>query len=135
MGSTDDRDVPFIELPERVNWGAIKRAYEWQPSSFEDVLEVKGMGAKTVRGLALVSQLIYGDEPSWEDPVRYSFAYGGKDGVPYPVERKAMDESVAFLSDVVRNADVGKQEKLDAFKRLETYAGKIKRKEREASHE
>jgi hypothetical protein len=129
MGSTEDRNVPFIELPERVNWGAIKRAYEWQPSSFEDVLEVKGMGAKTVRGLALVSQLVYGDEPSWEDPVPYSFAYGGKDGVPFPVERKAMDESVAFLSDAIRNSTVGNQEKLDAFRRLERYASRVKTKD------
>jgi hypothetical protein len=129
MGSTEDRNVPFIELPERVNWGAIKRAYEWQPSSFEDVLEAKGMGAKTVRGLALVSQLVYGDEPSWEDPVPYSFAYGGKDGVPFPVERKAMDESVAFLSDAIRNSTVGNQEKLDAFRRLERYASRVKTKD------
>ena len=121
QGATD-----MIVLPEKVNWGAIRAAYEWQPSNFEEVLEIRGMGAKTLRGLSLVSELVYGSSPSWEDPVRYSFAYGGKDGVPYPVEREAMDESIRFLKDAVSASKGGDKEKIDAFRRLESYASRIK---------
>jgi len=116
-----------LRLPESVNWTAIKAAYEWKPENFEGVLEVRGMGPKTIRGLAMVSQLVYGDEPSWEDPVRYSFAYGGKDGVPFPVERNAMDESVGFLREIVDGSNAEKKDKIDAFKRLERYARNIRK--------
>jgi hypothetical protein len=68
--------------------------------------------------LALVSEIIYGSPPSWKDPVKYSFAYGGKDGVPKPIERKAMDESIRFLDEILKQAEIEKKEKLEALKRL-----------------
>jgi len=125
MGGIESK-MSMLKLPERVNWNAIKAAYEWVPDNFEDLLGVKGMGAKTVRGLALVSQLIYGDGPSWKDPVRYSFAYGGKDGVPFPVERKAMDESISFLKRAIEDSRAGNNERIKALKGLERYAGKVR---------
>lgn len=128
MEGVEHKGTDVLKLPSKVNWGAIKKAYEWGPKNFEELLETRGLGAKTLRGLALVSQLIYGDRPSWEDPVRYSFAYGGKDGVPYPVERKAMDESVGFLKMAIDEAKIGKEEKRKAFRGLEKYAGRIRKK-------
>ncbi|MEA1994284.1 MAG: DUF763 domain-containing protein [Euryarchaeota archaeon] len=110
---------PLYTLPKRVNWPALKRAYEYNPSGFEELLSLKGIGGATLRGLTMVSELIYGEEPSWKDPVRYSFAYGGKDGVPYPVNRKAMDSSIEFLRTVMDNVE-GKDKK-KALKRLKGF--------------
>ena len=71
-----------------------------------------------MRGLALVAELIYGEKPSWSDPVKFSFAYGGKDGVPFPVDRRAMDESIQMLRQTVQAAKVGEKEKLRSLQRL-----------------
>lgn len=79
------------------------------------------MGPATVRGLALVAELIYGEEPSWEDPVKFSYAYGGKDGVPFPVDRKAMDESISILKKAVEEARVGEREKLRGLANLRRF--------------
>jgi hypothetical protein len=108
----------FLSMPARINWEAIRRAYEFQPRNYEELLSIRGIGPATVRGLVLVSEIIYGEEPSWRDPVKYSFAYGGKDGVPFPVDRRAMDESIRMLEDAIRNARLGDKERLRSLQRL-----------------
>ena len=110
-----------LYMPPNLNWKAIRKAYEFQPTNYEELLDLRGIGPATVRGLALISQLIYGKPPSWKDPVKYSFAYGGKDGVPHPVDRKAMDKSIRILQNAVTNAEIGKKEKLRALERLRRY--------------
>jgi len=111
-------------MPRNVNWDALKKLYEFQPRNYEELLSVRGVGPATVRGLALVSEIIYGEPPSWKDPVKYSFAYGGKDGVPRPVDRKAMDESIQFLKDAINQAKLGDKEKMEALQRLRRWAPK-----------
>ena len=74
-----------------------------------------------MRGLALVAELVYGEKPSWDDPVKFSFAFGGKDGVPYPVDRKAMDESIDILRQSVQQAKIGDNEKLHSLQRLRRF--------------
>jgi hypothetical protein len=71
--------------------------------------------------LALIAELIYGERSSWKDPVKYSFAYGGKDGVPYPVDRKAMDESIRMLKQAIEEAKVGDKEKMRSLQRLRRF--------------
>lgn len=105
-------------MPRSINWETMSRIYEFQPRNYEELLSVKGVGPATVRGLALVAELIYGEKPSWEDPVKFSFAYGGKDGVPFPVNRKAMDESIQLLRQAVEAAKIGDKEKLQSLQRL-----------------
>ncbi|MEM5793768.1 MAG: DUF763 domain-containing protein [Candidatus Aenigmatarchaeota archaeon] len=112
--------VHVLKMPRNVNWDALKEAYEFQPKNYEELLGIKGIGPSTVRGLALVSEIIYGSEPSWKDPVKYSYAYGGKDGVPKPIERKAMDESIRFLDEILKQAEIEKKEKVEALKRLKS---------------
>lgn len=107
-----------LSMPRSTNWKTIKALYEFQPKNYEELLEFKGVGPATVRGLALVADVIYGEKPSWNDPVKYSFAYGGKDGVPYPVDRKAMDESIYVLKRAVEEARIGKNEKMHSLKTL-----------------
>ncbi|MEM0010422.1 MAG: DUF763 domain-containing protein [Candidatus Bathyarchaeia archaeon] len=118
--SKEDRDyaVEFLKMPLSINWKALKRAYEIQPRNYEELLGIRGVGPSTVRGLALVAEIIYGSKPSWRDPVKYSFAYGGKDGVPYPVNRRAMDESIRILREAVEKAKLGDRERLEMLQKL-----------------
>jgi hypothetical protein len=110
-----------LSMPRGINWKTMKQVYDFQPSNYEELLSIKGVGPSTVRGLALIGELIYGEKPSWEDPVKYSFAYGGKDGVPFPVDRRAMDESVQMLCDTVKAARIGDKERLHSLQRLRRF--------------
>lgn len=94
----------IYRLPKRVNWDALRVTYDKQPENYEQFLCIRGVGPATVRALALISDLIYGEKPSWRDPVKFSFAFGGKDGVPYPVDRRTMDETTEILSNAVKEA-------------------------------
>ncbi|MCS7106107.1 MAG: DUF763 domain-containing protein, partial [Candidatus Aenigmarchaeota archaeon] len=113
--------IHVLKMPKNINWDALNEAYEFQPKNYEELLGIKGIGPSTVRGLALVSEIIYGSPPSWKDPVKYSYAYGGKDGVPKPIEKKAMDESIRFLDEILRQTKVERKEKLEALKRLKRF--------------
>jgi hypothetical protein len=110
--------IDTLNMPRNINWDTLERLYNFQPDNYEELLAVKGVGPATVRGLALVAELIYGDEPCWEDPVKFSFAYGGKDGVPFPVHRQAMDESIQILRHAVEQAKIGETQKLQSLKML-----------------
>ncbi|MCL5876396.1 MAG: DUF763 domain-containing protein [Candidatus Bathyarchaeota archaeon] len=110
-----------LNMPRNINWDTLSRLYEFQPCNYEEFLSVKGVGPATVRGLALVAELVYGEEPSWEDPVKFSFAYGGKDGVPFPVDRKAMDESIEILKKSVEEAKIGEKDKLRSLQNLRRF--------------
>jgi len=102
----------------------LQEVYEFQPSNYEELLGIRGVGPATVRGLALIAELIYGEKPSWKDPVKYSFCVGGKDGVPFPVDRKVYDEITEILGNAVRQAKVGNEERVNAIKRLRKFVGK-----------
>lgn len=115
------RDIKWLSMPRTLNWKLAEKLYEFQPDNYEQLLSMNGVGPATIRGLALVAELVYGAEPSWKDPVKYSFAYGGKDGVPYPVDRKSMDESIQILETAVRNARIGSKDKLKSLQRLRKY--------------
>jgi hypothetical protein len=94
------------------------KTYERKPKNFEQLLGIEGVGPKTIRALALVSELIYGERPSFRDPVRFSFAHGGKDGQPYPVDRAKYDYSIQILKETINQAQIGRSDKLKAFKQL-----------------
>ena len=113
--------VEALNMPRNINWDTMKRVYEFQPRNYEELLSVKGVGPATVRGLALVAELIYGEKPNWKDPVKFSFAYGGKDGVPFPVDRRAMDESIYLLQWAVQAAKIYDKEKTQSLQRLRRF--------------
>ncbi|MFC2066690.1 DUF763 domain-containing protein [Chloroflexota bacterium] len=92
--------------------------YERQPQDFEQLLGLSGVRAKTIRALSLLSELVYGVAPSYRDPARYSFAHGGKDGIPYPVDRKTYDQSIELLSRAIRKTRLGIRERTDALNKL-----------------
>jgi uncharacterized protein len=91
---------------------------EHKPKTYEELVALQGVGPKTVRALALVGEVIYGAAPSYEDPARYSFAHGGKDGTPYMVDRRTYDETIHVLGDAVRKTKLASQEKQKALTRL-----------------
>ena len=110
-----------VDISER-GFRILKMAHEYQPQDYEELVSIPGIGPKTLRALALISDLIYGAKPSWEDPVKYSYAHGGKDGIPYPVNKSLYDRSIKFLREVVEQAEMGKKEKMNALRRLSDYA-------------
>jgi hypothetical protein len=113
--------LPHLDMPQTINWQKMKEVYDVHPKDYEELLALKGVGPNTVRGLALVSELIYGEKPSWDDPVRFTFAYGGKDGVPRFVDRKEMDESIEIIQNGIEQAKIGETEKLQALRQLKDF--------------
>jgi hypothetical protein len=92
--------------------------HEKQPADFESLLLLEGMGPRTLQSMALVSEVIYGTASRFQDPARFSFAHGGKDGHPFPVPVKVYDETIAVLTRAVQKAKVGQSDKLQAIRKL-----------------
>jgi hypothetical protein len=105
-----DRDIKMFE--------AIK---EYKPNTYEEILMFKGLGKKKLRALALISNLIYGTPLDWNDPVKYSFAHGGKDGIPFPVDKKIYDENIELLKLAIEEAKIGNSLKLRAMRALNKF--------------
>ncbi|MBI4160178.1 DUF763 domain-containing protein [Candidatus Wolfebacteria bacterium] len=93
-----------------------------RPENYEKLLATEGVGPKTVRALALVSEVIYGAEPSYKDPARYSFAHGGKDATPYPVDRETYDRTIVTLRRLVFRTRLSLLEKQKIEQRLRSVA-------------
>jgi hypothetical protein len=119
------KEVEFYHHPvekERFNLKRLKKTIEkahfLKPQNFEDLLMTEGVGPKTIRALSLVAEIIYGAKPSYEDPARYSFAHGGKDGVPRPVNRKLLDFTIYLLEKAIEKAKISIREKIECKKNL-----------------
>jgi len=89
-----------------------------KPANYEKLLATQGVGPKTMRALALVAEVLYGAKPSYEDPARYSFAHGGKDGTPYPVDRQTYDQTIETMKNYVSRAKIPFVDKNKALGRL-----------------
>ncbi len=109
--------------PDRIAT-TLESAYEAQPQNYEQLLGTPNVGPKTIRALALLAEVIYGVEPSFEDPARFSFAHGGKDGHPFPVDRKTYDQSIQILHQAVQKARIGERERIEGIKRLNDLANR-----------
>ncbi|MFW9918872.1 MAG: DUF763 domain-containing protein [Candidatus Thorarchaeota archaeon] len=109
-------------IPRRMDWNAVRKAYETQPADYEGLLFIEGIGPAAIRGLSLISEMVYGSAPSWSDPVRMTFAFGGKDGVPFPVPRKAYDEAIQFMETALQEAKLGRKDKVVGLRRLRKFA-------------
>jgi hypothetical protein len=121
--------IPVLNMPRRHHIepkdldlkrlkDTVSKIGEGEIRSFEDVLRVRGLGPKMIRALALVSEIIYGSEPSFKDPARFTFAHGGKDGHPFPVQRDIYDVTVETLKRAIEKAKIGNREKIEAIKKL-----------------
>jgi len=113
--------VKKLHMPRTVNWAGLRKAFELQPQDYEELLAVRGVGPSAVRALALTGELFYGCAPSWTDPVRFSFALGGRTGVPFPSDRRAMERTVELLTAGIERTALKKREKKDAILRLKAF--------------
>jgi len=104
----------------------LARLYEIQPGTYHELISTGGVGPATVRAYALVAEVIYGVKASRQDPVRYSFAHGGKDGHPFPVNRQDYDSSIALLEKALGKVRTGNMEVVQALKRLSMISLKVK---------
>ena len=123
------RQLPVLTMPRRhavliadVNPQYLQKillkTYERAPDDFETLLGMEGVGGRTLRALALVAEIIYGTPASTRDPARFSFAHGGKDGFPYPVDTGTYDTTVEVLRAAVTKAGIDRSERIAALKRL-----------------
>ncbi|MGN0739445.1 MAG: DUF763 domain-containing protein [Treponema sp.] len=102
-------------------------AYESEPKDFESLLLTQGLGPRTIQSLTLVSEVIYGTPSRFDDPARFSFAHGGKDGHPFPVPLKVYDESIRVLHESIERSKLGYKDKSECIKRLHKTALEIER--------
>jgi hypothetical protein len=149
--------LPHLNLPEhhevrasdvvaRRLYGNLAAAADRGPTDFPELLLTPGVGARTVRALAMVAEVVHGAPYRFVDPARFSFAHGGKDGHPFPVPLWVYDETIRVLKSAVSKARLGREEELGALKRLDEQArllehqasgpsvGELISEERESSH-
>jgi len=107
--------------------GTLAAAAERGPVDFPELLLTSGVGARTVRSLAMVAEVVHGAPYRFADPARFSLAHGGKDRHPYPVPIKVYDETIRVLKSAVTSAKLGREEELGALKRLDDQARKLER--------
>lgn len=106
---------------------SLRAAYEEKPRDFEHLLQIPGVGAGTLRALCLVAEVAYGVKASYEDPVRYAFAHGGKDGFPFPVNESDLENSCRTLQRALTRARAGHREQLEALRRLAVWHDRMVR--------
>jgi len=134
-------------LADDINLPRLRRivvdAHERDPADFVTLLGTAGVGPATVRSLSLLAELIYQAPASHRDPATppaaatrqaaspdvrrrwadYSYAHGGKDGHPFPVDRDTYDRNIATLTEAIRKAKMGEPEKMEALRRLSQSRG------------
>jgi hypothetical protein len=125
--------LPFLEMPARhpllpefdVHRRHLEKillkTYERSPTNFEALLGIEGVGPKTLRALALASELVHGTPAAMRDPARFSFAHGGKDGTPFPVDKPTYDKTIEILNKAINRSTIDRSEKVKAFQRLAAF--------------
>jgi len=98
------------------------KTYERAPEDFERLLGIEGVGPKTLRALALASELVHGTPATMRDPARFSFAHGGKDGTPFPVDKLTYDKTIEILNKAINRSAIDRSEKVKAFQRLANFS-------------
>ena len=105
----------------------IALSHESEVNDFESLLLLPGLGPRTLQSLTLISEVIHGTPSRFEDPARFSFAHGGKDGYPFPVPTKVYDETISFLNDAVVKAKIGQNQKQQALQKVHQLAKSIEK--------
>lgn len=121
----EHHDVRSGDVVMRRLRGSLAAAANCGPSDFSELLLVPGVGARTVRALALVAEVVHGAPCRFSDPARFSLAHGGKDRHPFPVPLRVYDETIRVLKTAVRNGRLGREEELAAIKRLDQQARQL----------
>lgn len=98
------------------------KVYEADPADYAELVALPGVGASTLRALAMVSEVVHGTPLTFHDPVRYSFAHGGKDGTPFPVHRRDYLATIDSLERAIQSARLGDLDKMKSLRRLSEIA-------------
>jgi hypothetical protein len=120
-------DVRSGDVVLRRLHGNLVAAADRAPADFSALLLTPGVGARTVRALAMVAEVVHGAPYRFSDPARFSFAHGGKDGHPFPVPLRVYDETIRVLKSAIRNAKLGREDELGALQRLDEQARRLER--------
>ncbi|WP_416068132.1 DUF763 domain-containing protein [Rhizobium sp. ZK1] len=120
-------DVRESDVNMRRLHGNLAAAADRGPVDFEDLLLVPGVGARTVKALALVAEVVHGAPCRFSDPARFSIAHGGKDRHPFPVPLKVYDETINVMKSAVMKGKLGREEELQALRRLDDQSRNIER--------
>lgn len=120
-------DVRESDVVMRRLHGNIAAAADRGPEDFAELLLVPGVGARTVRALALVAEVLHGAPCRFSDPGRFSLAHGGKDRHPFPVPLKVYDETIGVLKSAVQKARLGREEEVAALRRLDDQSRQVER--------
>lgn len=117
-----DDYTEHYKMPRRLDWNVFRKCYDIQPQNYEQLISIPGIGPASVRALSLIGEIIFGTKASWQDPVKYTFAHGGKDGVPYPVARKTYDKSISYLSSAIEGAEIEREQRVQALRKLTKFS-------------
>jgi len=120
-------DVHCSDVFTRRLHATLAAAAERGPLDFPELLLTPGVGARTVQSLAMVAEVVHGAPYRFRDPARFSLAHGGKDRHPYPVPIKIYDETIRVLKSAVQRAKLGREEEMQALKRLDDQARRLER--------
>jgi len=123
-------DVRSSDVFTRRLHGTLAAAVTRGPVDFPELLLTPGVGLRTVRSLAMVAEVVHGAPYRFGDPARFSLAHGGKDRHPFPVPIKVYDETIRVLKSAVQNARLGRDEEMQALKRLDDQARRLERSAR-----
>lgn len=120
-------DIRPSDVAVRRLYGNLAAAADRGPADFAELLLVPGIGARTVRALAMVAEIVHGAPYRFADPARFSFAHGGKDRHPFPVPLHVYDQTIKVLKSAIGNAKLGREDELGAIKRLDEQARRLER--------
>ncbi|MFN7980943.1 MAG: DUF763 domain-containing protein [Vicinamibacterales bacterium] len=118
-------DVRSSDVQARRLGAVLALAHERELHDFAELLLLEQLGPRTLQSLALVAEVIHGTPTRFDDPARFSFAHGGKDGHPFPVPLRIYDESIGVLRRALDAAQLGHTDKVDGFKRLDAFTRAI----------
>jgi hypothetical protein len=114
-------DVRTADVDTKRLGAVLAVAYERDLRDFASLLLLENLGPRTLQSLALVAEVVHGAPARFDDPARFSFAHGGKDGHPFPVPLRTYDETISVLRRGLARARVGQTDKLDGMKRLDRF--------------
>jgi len=118
-------DVRAADVDEKRLGAVLALAHERELRDFASFLLLEQLGPRTLQSLALIAEVVHGTPTRFDDPARFSFAHGGKDGHPFPVPLSVYDESIAVLRRALDAAKLGRSDKLSGMARLDAFTRAI----------
>ncbi len=99
-------------------WKMLSAASSLDVSNYNELLLQNGVGRAVLRSLAIISSLIYNRELAYHDPVAYAYNLGGKDGIPFRINKNTYDAVIQALSSAIDSANIDSKEKYLCLRRL-----------------